>query len=246
MLKVMGLKWAHWPHRICLPFAFHCNEDRTMTDSPSGKTTAAKFRAALRQSCAILAAGAGLSLLAAPAHAGTVVIGTRNLTISTPGFFLSIGDPVIYSPGVVYRRVGVHPGVIRHPVVGFPTHPIYPRRTYQRIYRVERHRPTLSIHDATPPIGGDGDSVYPSYPGTLPDTSRYTLVTPYLEADTSPDPIARFTSNALPWLEVESVSAPTFSESWPVNALPEAPQSSATTYRLSSPSPFNQSLGTLD
>ncbi|MBD2256978.1 hypothetical protein [Pseudanabaena sp. FACHB-2040] len=223
-----------------------------MTGSFFGKTSTGKFRAALCKAVATLAAGAGFAILAAPAQAGTVIIGTHNFTISTPNFFLSVGNPVVVYPqtGVYYPGVVYHPGVVHYPVVHrpavrFPTTQIYPYRTYQRVYRVERRRPTLVIDDAvSAPIEGDSLSVYPAYPTALPDTSRYTLVTPYLEADTSADPITRFTSNSLPWLEV-NLSTPQQPDALPVIESPAEPQSGTTTYRLSSPSPFNQSLGTL-
>ena len=182
----------------------------------------------------------GGAALATPVEAGTVVIRSGGVVVSTSDFFLSIGRPV-----VIYQPVIVSP-----PVYHFPNHPRYripahyPR--YRSGYPSYPHRsypghPPLAIDDR---LESDGLSGFQnrrvpegmglqSIPATSVTFPRYSSAVSYPalirpEVSTFTTPIL-LPASTLP----EGLSSPTGSESLPPVE---------TTERRISPSPFNRSL----
>lgn len=196
---------------------------------------------------AALAISVGASVAIAPAaEAGTVIISSGGVAIGAPGFFLSIGQPIVVHPPLY----NCYPATVH-----FPTYPVYPHPyTFRRhIYRVRVNRQpvtfpnglTLSEDNPTgvsslAPVSAIG-TAYPTNSAdsvTAPGTAAFDL------PPVSPAVISQFTDNPYPWLETANLSTT-------ATATPEAvpPTTSSTprsdSFILQSPSPFNQSVGTL-
>ncbi|HEY9878972.1 MAG TPA: hypothetical protein V6D29_10980 [Leptolyngbyaceae cyanobacterium] len=179
--------------------------------------------------------GLGLSLFSAPAQADTVVISTGGFAISAPNFFLSVGNPVVFYPTVVsYPSVIYSPSYFLFPQP-YPIHQsLYPASTY----------PPLAIDDAiSPPVQPDG---VVGTPTVITNPVRYTLTNNYVVRSDSPDPIARFTSNTMPWVGVQDLSTSREGVTPGSPSSPLQPGTETTDYQISSPDPFNQSLRSLD
>ena len=182
----------------------------------------------IRWPLAMATAAVAVSLGSA-AQAGTVIISSGGIAIGTPGFYLSIGRPVIYPV----------PIIIHSPIYRFPHYPRYhlPRR---RVYRYTRYSfPHLAIDDATPLQSDVGPNLSGSRlpqpeitPALLP-SSRFRFLPQTLETDDlglpSILPTANFATEGFNPTAESVTTTPT-----------------GRTYRLSAPNPFSESLRTLN
>jgi hypothetical protein len=175
-----------------------------------------------------LAIATGYLVAAPPAEAGTVIIRNGGVVVSTPGFFLSIGRPVvIYQPVVVYQ-----------PVYRFP------RSSHGYVtphYRYSPHYP----YYGRPPLAID-DRLGADITGNSPNGARFQDVRTLSPLNVQPAVYTPITttspSPSTTTLEARPVEMPIV---LPASAIPTTPlpESASTTERvISNPSPFDRSL----
>lgn len=207
-----------------------------MTDSPFGKTVICKLKSALGRASIVATVSCLGGLLAPPAQADTVIISTGGVALSTPGFFFSIGNPVVLYPPVV-----AYP-----PTIYFPAYPqfSYPHAypVYSSSYRVHYY-PSLAIDDALSPQVQPDRTVVVSTDSANPN--RSPLTSSYVIRSGEGDPFAQFTRNTMPWLEIKDLSTVPGVDGVQAGSSFGQPEPEATTYQISSPDPFNQSLRSL-
>ncbi|HEY9881377.1 MAG TPA: hypothetical protein V6D29_23170 [Leptolyngbyaceae cyanobacterium] len=213
-----------------------------MTDSPFGKTVIGRLKSTLGLVGSVAIMSCLITPLTPKAQASTVIISTGGVTLSTPGFFLSIGNPVVFYPPVVaYPPIVAYPPTIYFPPYPVLSHP-YTYPVHSPRYRLLGH-PPLVLDDGVSMQVQPGEMVG-SVSADVSNSDPYPSANRYVTQLGEVDPLVRFTSNPMPWVEVEDLSTtPSVSTVQVAPSVQSEP--SVNTYRISSPDPFNSSLRSL-
>lgn len=191
--------------------------------------------------------GLGWGLGVAPAQAGTVVISTGGVVVSTPNFFLSVGQPVVFYPTYGVYPSGVYSSTVYFPTYFpsyFPTYPVYHLPVYYPVYPAPIY-PSLVIDDAGAPQGMPVEGLWPGLAGDFA-AGEGRLGAAGEGRSLQFAPMVQFTSYPSSGSAMELMG--TSGLAVPPEAADPLPDTAigGTTYRISSPNPYSESLRTID